>query len=70
MATIVRVGVAVLVGFVIFVVLVPTSGAGSRCYSLLAFEVPCQGAIAAGAGAASAAVVGAVLRLVGRRRMT
>jgi hypothetical protein len=70
MATIVRVGVALLVGFVVFVVLVPTSGAGSRCFSLLAFEVPCEGGVAAAAGATAAAVVGVALWLRGRRRAT
>lgn len=70
MATMVRVGLALLVGFIVFVVLVPTSGAGSRCYSLLAFEVPCEGAVAAAAGATSAAVVGVALWLTGRRRVT
>ncbi len=70
MATIVRVGVALLVGFVVFVVLVPTSGAGSRCYSLLAFQVPCEGALAAAAGATTAALMGVALWLTGRRRVT
>jgi hypothetical protein len=70
MATIVRVGVALLVGFVVFVVLVPTSGAGSRCYSLLAFQVPCEGALAAAAGATTAALIGVGLWLTGRRRVT
>lgn len=70
MTTIVRSGLALLVGFVVFVVLVPTSGAGSRCYSLLAFEVPCEGALAAGAGAVSAVVVGLALWLTRRGRVT
>ena len=66
----VRVGAALLVGFVVFVVLVPTSGAGSRCFSLLAFQVPCEGAVAAAAGATTAALLGVGLWLTGRRRNT
>jgi len=41
MATMAKLGFALLVGFVVFAILVPTSGSGSRCFSLLAFEVPC-----------------------------
>ncbi|MGH2456625.1 MAG: hypothetical protein ACRDHD_10270 [Candidatus Limnocylindria bacterium] len=70
MATMMRLGLALLVGLVVFVVLVPTSGAGNRCYSLLAFEVGCEGAVAAAAGATSAAVVGVALWLAGRLRVT
>ena len=70
MVTILRLGAALLIGFVVFVVLVPTSGAGSRCFSLLAFQVPCEGAVAAAAGATTAAVIGVGLWLTGRRRIT
>ena len=70
MATVLRVGAALIVGFVVYAVLVPTSGAGSRCFSLLAFQVPCEGAVAAVAGPTTAAVVGVGLWLTGRRRTT
>jgi hypothetical protein len=70
MATVVRLGFALLVGFVVFVILVPTSGAGSRCFSLLAFDVPCDGRLAFAAGAAGAAVVSLALWLMRRRRVT
>ena len=70
MATMVWVGFALLVGFVVFVVLAPTSGAGSQCYSLLAFQVPCEGALAAAAGVMTSAVIGVALWLRGRRRVT
>jgi hypothetical protein len=63
-----RFGFALLAGIVVFAILVPTSGAGSRCYSLLTFEVPCQGALAFAAGVASAAILGAVLWWAGRPR--
>jgi len=68
MATMLRLGFALLAGFVVFTILVPTSGAGTRCYSLLAFEVPCEGGLAVAAGTASAAVVGVALWLTGRAR--
>jgi hypothetical protein len=70
MATIAKVGAALLVGFLVFVILVPTSGAGSRCFSLLAFQVPCEGGVAAAAGVTTAAVIGLGLWLTGRRRST
>ncbi len=70
MATLIRSGVVFLVGFAAFVILVPTSGAGYQCYSLLAFQVPCEGELALAAGAGSAAVVGVVLWLVSRQRAT
>lgn len=70
MATLVKVGSALLVGFLVFVVLVPTSGAGDRCFSLLAFQVPCEGAVAVAAGATTAAVIGVGLWLTGRQRST
>jgi len=70
MATMAKLGFALLVGFVVFAILVPTSGSGFRCFSLLAFEVPCDGRLAFAAGAASAAVVGLALWLMGRRRVT
>ncbi len=66
----VRVAVALLVGLVVFLVLVPTSGAGSLCYSLLSFQVACDGAPAAVAAVSSAALVGVILWLTGRRRVT
>jgi hypothetical protein len=70
MATLIRSGVAFLVGFASFVILVPTSGAGDRCFSLLTFQVPCESELALAAAAASAAVVGVVLWLVSRQRAT
>lgn len=69
MGTVVRLAAALLIGLMVFVVLVPTSGAGTRCFSLLSFQVPCQGAVAAVAGAAAAAIVGLGLWLAGRRHL-
>lgn len=68
MGTVVRLATALVIGLVVFVVLVPTSGAGTQCFSLLSFQVPCQSAVAAVAGAATAAIVGLGLWLAGRRR--
>lgn len=63
-----RIGVAAFaLALVVFVVLVPTSGAADRCYSLIALAVPCEGPVAAAAAATSATVVGAMLWLTGRR---
>jgi hypothetical protein len=61
-----RVGLALFIGFVVFVVLVPTSGAGSRCYSILALSVPCDGALAGVAATISVAIVGLALWLWSR----
>lgn len=61
-------GVAILAGLAVFVLLVPTSGAADRCYSLLAFQVPCEGQVALAMAAATAALTGLALWLRGRRR--
>ena len=63
-----RIGLALLVGVVVFMVLVPTSGAGNQCYSVVTFAVPCEGAIAVTAGAVSSAVTALALWAVSRRR--
>lgn len=62
-ATVMKVAVALLAGIVMFVVLVPTSGAGPFCYSLLAIRVPCEGELAFAAGAVTAGVIGLALWL-------
>jgi hypothetical protein len=54
----VRLGVALLTGFGMFLILVPTSGAREWCFSLLAFRVACQGELAMAAGALTAGLVG------------
>jgi len=54
-----KVVIAVLAGFVAFVILVPTSGAEPPlCYSMLAFQVPCDGQVAIVAGVVTGASVG------------
>jgi len=63
---VVRFGLSLLVGAIVFFILVPTSGADARCFSLLAFQVPCEGMVAAGAGV-TAAVMTAVALWLGRR---
>jgi hypothetical protein len=69
-ATILRLAFAILVGFAVFFILAPTSGAGARCFSsLFEFEVPCSGELAIAAGAAAALVVGIVFWRISRRRM-
>ena len=69
MVTVAKAGFALLVGLGVFFLLAPTSGADSRCFSLLT-EVPCSGELAFAAGAVAAAVVGLALWLMGRRRAT
>jgi hypothetical protein len=66
--TVGRAGAAVLVGLVVFVILVPTSGAADMCFSLLpGLRVPCDGALAATAGVISAAIAGIGLWRMRRR---
>lgn len=67
-ATVAKVAVALLAGIVVFVVLVPTSGAGPFCYSVLSFRVPCEGEPAIAAGAVTTGFVGLALWLKDRRR--
>ncbi|HET6381669.1 MAG TPA: hypothetical protein VFH63_11650 [candidate division Zixibacteria bacterium] len=62
-----RLGAAVLIGAAVSALLVPTSGAGERCFSLLAFQVPCEGWIAALAGIGTAVVLGVALLVAGRQ---
>jgi hypothetical protein len=61
-------GAAALVGFGVFLLLVPTSGAAEFCYSLLAFRVPCEGGVAMTAGVIAAALVVLSLWVMSRRR--
>jgi hypothetical protein len=57
-----RLVLALLIGFAVFYVLAPTSGAGSRCYeSPLGLQVPCGIEFALGIGAAAVVLIGAVL---------
>jgi hypothetical protein len=71
MGTIWRLVLALLVGFAVFYVLAPTSGAGSRCYSWpFGLEVPCGIEFAMGIGAAAAVVIGVGLLWGKRRRVT
>jgi hypothetical protein len=68
-STVVKLGVALLGGFVVFVLLVPTSGAEPPlCYSLLAYRVPCEGGTAIAGGAATAVLGGLALLLINIRR--
>jgi hypothetical protein len=68
MATIWRLTQALLVGFVVFYVLAPTSGAGSRCYEWpFGLEVPCGIEVAVGIGAAAAVLIGLGLMWAQRR---
>lgn len=60
--------VAFVAGFAVFVILVPTSGAGQLCYSLLAFRVPCEGGAAIAAGTVAGGLVGLALVLRRLRR--
>jgi hypothetical protein len=62
-----RYALAVVAGFAVFAILVPASGAGFRCFSFFAFEVPCEGGIAVASGIAVAAVVALAMWLSGRR---
>jgi hypothetical protein len=60
---------AFIAGFVVFVILVPTSGAEPPlCYSLLAFQVPCDGQVPIVVGALTGSFVGLALWLGDRRR--
>ena len=62
---------ALLAGFVVFVLLFRGSGTGAippTCYSLLSYTVPCEAWVAWAAGAATAGVVGLVLWMNERRR--
>ena len=63
--------VALLAGFVVFVLLFRGSGTGAippTCYSLLGYAVPCEPWVAWAVGAATAGVVGLVLWMNERRR--
>lgn len=63
--------IALLAGFVVFVLLFRGSGNGAippTCYSLLSYVVPCEPWVAWGAGAATAGVVGPLLWMSERRR--
>ena len=70
MAVIWRLALALLVGFAVFYVLAPLSGAGSRCYSWWGFEVPCGIEMAVGIGAAAAVLISVGLLWAQRRPMT
>jgi MYXO-CTERM domain-containing protein len=71
MGSIWRLVLALLVGFAVFYVLAPTSGAGHRCYSWpFGLEVPCGIELAMGTGSAAAVLIGVALLWVKRRRMT
>jgi hypothetical protein len=67
-STLLTLAVAFVVGFAVFVVLVPTSGADELCYSLLAFRVPCEAGVAIAAGVVVGGLVGTALVLRGLRR--
>jgi hypothetical protein len=62
-----RYALALLAGVLVLAILVPASGAGFRCYSFFAFEVPCEGWLAIVGGAATAGLVASALWLGGRR---
>jgi hypothetical protein len=56
--------IAVIAGLIVFAILVPTSGAEPPlCYSLLAFQVPCDGRVAIAMGTLTCAFVGLALWL-------
>lgn len=64
-----RLGLALLVGFAVFYVLAPLSGAGGRCYEWpLGMEVPCGIEFAVGIGTAAGALIGLGLLLTKHRR--
>jgi hypothetical protein len=64
-----KVAIALLAGFVMFLLLVQTSGAEPPlCYGFLAYRVPCEGGTAIAAGAATAGVIALALWLSDRRR--
>ena len=66
---VIKPGLALLAGFVVFLLLVQTSGAEPPlCYGFLAYRVPCEGGTAIAAGAATAGLGGLALFLIGRRR--
>ena len=66
-----RAALALLVGFLVFYVLAPTSGTDSRCYEWpLGIEVPCGIEVAVGIGAATTILVGVALMWARRRRVT
>lgn len=59
MGTIWRLVLALFVGFAVFYVLAPTSGAGNRCYSWpFRLEVPCGIELAIAIGASAAVLIG------------
>jgi hypothetical protein len=56
--------IAMIAGFIVFAILVPTSGAEPPlCYSLLAFQVPCDARVAIAIGTLTGAFVGLALWL-------
>lgn len=53
-----KLAAATIAGFLIFAILVPTSGAEPPlCYSLMAFQVPCDGRVAIAVGAVTGSLV-------------
>jgi len=64
----IRASVALVAGFGVFMLLVPTSGAEPPlCFATLGYQVPCGGDVAKAAGAGTAVVVALALWLRGRR---
>ena len=71
MGTIWRLVLALPVGFAVFYVLAPTSGAGSRCYSWpFGLAVPCGIEFAIGIGATVAVLIGVGLLWAKRGRVS
>ena len=70
MGTIWRLAVALLVGFAMFYVLAPLSGAGNRCFSWFGLEVPCGIEFALAIGVATAVLIAVGLLWAQRRRVT
>jgi hypothetical protein len=67
----IRASVALFAGFVVFVLLVPTSGAEPPlCFAVLGYQVPCGGDVAKAAGVAVVALVALALWLRGLRTAT
>jgi hypothetical protein len=67
-----KIAIAVLVGFVAFVLLFPASASTDvppECYSLIAYyDVSCNAGVAWAAGAAAAGLVGLTLWMIHRLR--